>query len=180
VKTARNPLSAIESAGYLLEDSQLSKATQGELASIILRECRRLDVLVSTLDSIQPRSPAYRAVDLSSLLDEVVQFAEPATTAASITLRKEPGRAVSLMCDSSLMVQAVLNLITNAIPLAGRGATMVLSATTDRDQAVIQLSHRSPGDLGRLQISMTTAAEGTPRGHRRGGEAENQILMNGA
>ena len=180
VKTARNPLSAIESAGYLLEDPQLSNETQRELASIILRECRRLDVLISTLDFIQPRSPAYRAVDLSSLLDEVVQLAEPATTAASITLRKEPGSAVRLMCDSCLIIQAILNLITNAIPIAGSGASLVLSAETDNDQVVIHVSHRNPGDLGRLQIAMAKEAEGSPYGHRRGGKAENQILMNGA
>jgi nitrogen-specific signal transduction histidine kinase len=76
VRAVRAPLSAIESAGYVLEDSAFTDANHREVAAIILNECHRLDVLIRLLEFGHTQSPRYREVDLSSVLDEIVRCGE--------------------------------------------------------------------------------------------------------
>ena len=114
-QTVRSPLAAIESAGYVLEEEALTAENRREVAAIILKECHHLDVLIRSLEFVQPRSPTYREVMLSSLIAEIVRAASPVTEAASIRLRNAEGPDLSLVCDPDLIEQAVLNLMTNAI-----------------------------------------------------------------
>jgi len=159
VRAVRAPLSAIESAGYVLEDSVLTDANHREVAAIILKECHRLDVLIRLLESGHTRPPEYREVDLSSVLDEIVRCGEALTDAARITVRKEEGPGLRLVCDSELLEQAVLNLLGNAIRVA-HGGEIILSAHADRNNAVIEISNPRIGVLGQLGITMSTKPEG--------------------
>jgi len=159
VRAVRAPLSAIESAGYVLEDSVLTDANHREVAAIILKECHRLDVLIRLLEFGHARPPEYREVDLSSVLDETIRCGAALTDAAGITLRKEEGPALKVVCDSELLEQAVLNLLGNAIRVA-HGGEIILSAHADRNNAVIEISNPRIGVLGQLGITMTTMPEG--------------------
>ena len=158
VRAVRAPLSAIESAGYVLEDSALTDANHQEVASIILRECHRIEVLVRSMEFGQ-RLPAYREVDLSSLLDEIVRRGERLTETASITLRKEEGSDLSAVCDSDFLEQAVLDLLANAIRVAKPGDEIILSAHGDQGSAIIEISSRRLGILGHLGITLAAMPE---------------------
>jgi len=180
VQAVRAPLSAIESAGYVLEDAALTDENHREVAAIILRECHRLDVLIRPLDFIQTWSPAYREVDLSSLLDEIVRRGEPLTDAACIALRTVNGFGLRVVCDSELVEQAVLNLLANAIRVVEPGEEIALSARRDLNNAVIEISHGRMGVLGQVGITMAPMPQHALPMHppgadgRRKPEAENQ------
>jgi signal transduction histidine kinase len=158
VRAVRAPLSAIESAGYVLEDSALTDANHQEVASIILRECHRIEVLIRSMEFGQ-RLPAYRDVDLSSVLDEIVRRGAHLTETASITLRKEEGSDLNTVCDSDFLEQAVLNLLANAIRIAEPGDEIILSAHSDQSSAIIEISSRRIGILGHLGITLAAMPE---------------------
>jgi signal transduction histidine kinase len=170
VRAIRAPLSAIESAGYVLEDSALTDANHQEVASIILRECHRIEVLVRSMEFGQ-RLPAYREMDLSSLLDEIVRRGAHLTETASITLRKEEGADLSAVCDSDFLEQAVLNLLANAIRIAKPGDEIILSAHGDQSSAIIEISSRRIGVLGHLGITMAAMPESARHVHSPAVEA---------
>jgi signal transduction histidine kinase len=158
VRAVRAPLSAIESAGYVLEDSALTDANHQEVAGIILRECHRIEVLIRSVEFDQ-RLPAYREVDLSSVLGEIVRHGAYLTQTASITLRKEEGPDVNVVCDSGFLEQAVLNLLANVIRIAKPGDEIILSAHGEHSSAIIEISSRRIGVLGHLGITMAAMPE---------------------
>ena len=157
-RAVQAPLSAIESAGYVLEDSALTDASHREVAAIILRECHRLEAIIRSVEFGQ-RLPAYREVDISSVLDEIVRRGAHLTETASITLRKEERSDLKLVCDSEFLEQAVLNLLANAIRVAKRGDEIILSAHGDQSSAIIEISSRRIGVLGHLGITMAAIPE---------------------
>ena len=160
VRAIRAPLSAIESAGYVLEDSAVPDANQREVAAIILRECHRLDLLIQVLEFGETRLPDYRDVDLSSVLDEIVRSGAQLTDAAGISLRKGEGPGLRVVCDSSFLEQAGLNLLANAIKVAEHGDGIILSAHCDGNLAMIEISNRRLGVLGKLGIRMAAMPDG--------------------
>jgi hypothetical protein len=177
VRAVRAPLSAIESAGYVLEDSAFADVNHREVASIILNECHRLDVLIRLLEFGHARSPVYREVDLSSVLDEIIRCGEALGDAARITLRKDGCPGLRVICDSLLLEQAVLNLLANAIRVAEYGDEVIVSAHTDQSFAVIEISSPRTGVLAQLGITMTAMLEDThlhPTGLSREPKGRNQ------
>ena len=158
VRAVRAPLSAIESAGYVLEDSTWTDANHQEVAGIILRECHRIEVLIRSVE-FGEHLPAYRKVELSSVLDETVRRAALLTQTASVTLRKEEGPEVIVVCDSEFLEQAVLNLLANAIRIAEPHDEIILSAHGDQSSAIIEISSRRIGVLGHLGITTPAIPE---------------------
>ncbi len=159
VRAVRAPLSAIESAGYVLEDSTLTDENHHEVAGIILRECHRLDVLLRSLEIVQTWSPSYEEVALSSVLDEIIRRGDPLIEAAHITLRKEGGSDSTVVCDSELVEQAALNLLANATRVLERGDEVLLSAYRVKNTAIIEISDQRLGVLAQLGITLAATSE---------------------
>jgi signal transduction histidine kinase len=163
VRAVRAPLSAIESAGYVLEESTLTDENHREVAGIILRECHRLDVLLRSLETVQTWSPAHEQVTLSSVLDEIIRRGDPLTQAAHITLRKEKGSDLMMTCDSELVEQAALNLLANATRIVERGKEVLLSGYRVKNTAIIEISDKRLGVLAQLGITLAALSESEPR-----------------
>ncbi len=162
VRSVRAPLSAIESAGYVLEESTLTDENHREVASIILRECHRLDVLLRSLEIVQTWSPAHEEVALSSILDEIIRRGDPLTYAAHITLRKEAGSDMMIVCDAELVEQAALNLLANSTGLIERGKEVLLSGYRANNIAIIEISDQRLGVLAQLGITLAALSESAP------------------
>jgi signal transduction histidine kinase len=164
VRSVRGPLSAIESAGYVLEESTLTDENHREVAGIILRECHRLEVLLRSLEIVRTWSPAHEEVALSSMLDEIIRRGDPFTDAAHITLRKEEGSDMMIVCDSELIEQAALNLLANATGFIERGKEVRLSGYRVNNTAIIEISDERLGVLAQLGITLAGLSEGAPHG----------------
>jgi signal transduction histidine kinase len=160
VEAARVPLSVIESAAYVLEDAASAVENHREVAAIILKECRRLNVLIRLLEFVRTQLPVYEEAELSSMLDEIVRRGSALIEASNITLRKEANVGLRLVCDSELIEQAALNLLANAIRIVEPGDELVLSARSNMNNAVIEILHPRLGVLGQLGITMAAAPEG--------------------
>jgi two-component system nitrogen regulation sensor histidine kinase GlnL len=173
----KNPLGGLRGAAQLLE-RQLASPELREYTSVIIREADRLAGLVDSLLGPGGRVDR-RATNIHEVLEHVAQLVT-AESGGSITVRRDydPGLP-SLMLDRDLMVQAVLNLVRNAVAAMGEEGTVTLRTravtnftigdTRHRVIASIDIEDDGPGIPADLQDSVfyplvTSRPEGTGLG----------------
>ncbi len=116
----KNPLGGIRGAAQLLE-RQLNNPELREYTDVVISETDRLVGLVDTL--LGPGGPPNKQpVNVHELLEYVVRLIEPEDQKKLTILRDyDPGLPL-INLDRDQMVQALLNLVRNAIAaLAGQG-----------------------------------------------------------
>jgi two-component system nitrogen regulation sensor histidine kinase GlnL len=173
----KNPLGGIRGAAQLLE-RQLEEAELREYTDVIISETDRLAALVDTL--LGPGGPPNKEpVNVHELLEYVVRIIE-AEEQRSITIRREydPGLP-NIDLDRDQIVQALLNLVRNAIiALEGQGTLVLRSRavtnftigdTRHRVIASIEIEDDGPGIPADLQDSIfyplvTSRPDGTGLG----------------
>src|SRR5262249_42648981 len=147
VRQFRTPVTSIEGAGWVLEDSRLPDEKRQELVGIIRKESHRLNrVLSDVLDFTRPRKPRFRAVDLSTLVDEVIQLAGPKDHGPFFLFQKDISPDFPpLRCDPEQIRQALLNLAMNAIQATPGGGQIEISAQIEDGEAVIKVNDHGRG-----------------------------------
>jgi len=117
----KNPLGGIRGAAQLLE-RQLPDEELKEYTEVVINETDRLASLVDTL--LGPGGPPNKQpVNVHELLEYVVRIVE-AEDDRSLTIRRDYDAGLPLMdLDRDQMVQALLNLVSNAATaLEGQGS----------------------------------------------------------
>jgi signal transduction histidine kinase len=147
VRQFRTPLTSIEGAGWLLEDSRLPDDKRQEFVGIVRKESHRLNrVLSDVLDFARPQQPRFRSIDLSTLVDEVIQLAGSKGPAPLILLRKDiPPDFPPLECDPVQIRQVLLNLTMNSIQASTAGCEIEISARLENANAVIKVKDQGRG-----------------------------------
>jgi two-component system sensor histidine kinase AtoS len=147
VRQFRTPLTSIEGAGWLLEDGRLSEDKRQEIVRIVRKESHRLNrVLADVLDFAQPREPRFRAVELSMLVDEVIQLAGPKDHGPFFIFRKDiPPNFPPLRCDPELIRQVLLNVAMNSIQASPGGGQIDISARREEQAVVIRVKDYGRG-----------------------------------
>ncbi len=131
----RNPLSSIRGyATYLterLKDDPLGHAT----GRILIEETERLDrVLTDLLSLARPRDLAPAPADLAAVIDRVVTVAAPDAAEKGLRLTASlPEGGAQACVDADRLMQAVLNLVINAIQATPAGGEV--EAALERDEA---------------------------------------------
>ncbi|MDE7370467.1 MAG: PAS domain-containing sensor histidine kinase, partial [Desulfovibrio sp.] len=131
----RNPLSSIRGyATYLterLKDDPLGHAT----GQILMEETGRLDrVLTDLLSLARPRDLAPAPADLAAVLERVVTVAAPDAAEKSVRLTASLPKGGAEACvDADRLMQAVLNLVINAIQATPAGGEVEVAL--ERDEA---------------------------------------------
>jgi two-component system sensor histidine kinase HydH len=139
VHELRTPLASIEGAGFVLEDATLPEDKRQEFVGIILKECQRLDRLVGLLDATHPHLK-YCDMDVSSLLEDVIQAAAARADAVAHPLRKAAlPDFPPLTCDREQLQQVITNLTVNAMQATPPGQEIVLSAHSSNNQVFIEV-----------------------------------------
>lgn len=162
----RNPLGAIQLyAGMLVDDlsphgGQLDRCGLSQNAHKIASAVRGLNAIVNdVLSFARELSPAVTPVSVGQLFDRAADVCGPMITSAGVEVvrldRQTGGSALSVPADTMLMVQAMLNLIRNAVdaivqspPSAsggvGRGV-LTLDARREESQVVLVVRDTGPG-----------------------------------
>jgi len=125
----RSPLSAIQLFAELLR--QDLDADRQETVDDILVSVHSLDAVLSNLLSFsQPAKPNFQKVDIVSVLDESLLFAEPVINQQAISLIKEYSHN-ELYCHGDLeqLRQVCFNLILNAIQAMPTGGELRINAS---------------------------------------------------
>lgn len=127
----RNPLGAICGYATYLKDKLAGDEMGQAAAELLEEEARRLDSALSDLLHLARRPTlAYEDIDVEGLLQRVAAVALPDAGQKNIVIEIAPVENASpLRADANRLLQALLNLVLNAIQAADRGGRIVLSAS---------------------------------------------------
>lgn len=129
----KNPLGGLRGAAQLLE-RQLDSDDLKEYTGVIISEADRLATLVNTL--LGPGGPLRKqAINLHSLLEYVLRLVKPELSPHIVVQRDYDASLPDIEVDHDLMVQAVLNLVKNALTALDGQGNLVL-----RTRAVINFT----------------------------------------
>jgi signal transduction histidine kinase len=151
----KTPLTAIRGYGEALADDAVAPVDAGE---VIVAESERLRRLVDDLlelarfgraDFAVERTP----VDLEAVAQQVVQRHAPRAAELGVALRADVTPGASAVGDAQRLLQAVSNLVENALRLTPAGGEVLVSVSSGR----IEVRDTGPG----------LAAEDLPRAFER-------------
>ena len=143
----RTPVSSIEGAVWLLEDARVPQEKREEFLNIIRKESHHLDrALSDVLDFTQPRKPRFRDVELSPLIDEVIELAGPREHGPFFLFRKEiPPVLPRLRCDREQIRALLLNLALNSIQATPGGGQITIAVRPEGGQMRISVLDHGRG-----------------------------------
>jgi two-component system sensor histidine kinase CpxA len=152
----RTPLTRIRMAVELARDNEGDDTK--ELERVIL-ETEKLDQLIgqvlalARVDHGAP-APSHHPLDLSALVDSLVEEAEMEADAAGVTLTPRIAPGISIEGDASLLAAAIENVIRNALRYTPDGAAVEIALEPAAPGAVLRVRDRGPGvpegDLARI------------------------------
>ena len=151
VHSLKNMLSGLRGGMYLLELHQKNRS-QDQLdqgLEMLDRNLKRVKALVHNLLMIsKPREPENELADADGLLLEALQCARPQAGDKGVTLLHDnpPGQA-QLMLDREMILDALANLISNAIDAAAQSGDGLVSCRLElgRGEATFVIQDNGPG-----------------------------------
>jgi len=143
----KNPLGGLRGAAQLLE-REFSDDNLKEYTRIIIREADRLRNLVDRM--LGPtRPPDYRPVNIHEILEQVRQLVE-AETGKTLEIQQDYDPSIpQLLGDFDQLIQAVLNIVQNAVHALDSKGIILLRTRIQRQQTIGHTRHKL---LARLDI----------------------------
>lgn len=136
----KNPLGGIRGAAQLLE-RDFPDSDHREYTRVIIREVDRLQNLVNRL--LGPnRLPQKAPVNVHEVLEHVRQLAEAEGQAQLRFLRDYDPSIPELIADREQLIQAVLNIVRNAMQSVGGAGVIALRSRTRRQYTIGGVRHR--------------------------------------
>ncbi len=175
----RNPLGAIKGAVEILQDDFPSGHPKAEFYSILLREVERLnDVLTNFLSFARPVTPHLVPLDVRAVLTALEGLISGQARAHQVQIftsfHTGPSR---VMADETLLKQAFLNIMLNAVEAMPQGGDLAISTRLSPEGSAggrpewieIVFDDTGPGiqeeDVGRIfDPFFTTKKDGTGLG----------------
>lgn len=126
----KTPVTSIQGFATLLRDDDGTPESRHRAVEIINRQAWRLSRLIEGLFlMVRARSGALkfspRPLDLSALTERAVQELKPLISGSDITIDIEP--SCRILGDETLLEHAIFSLITSALTLFNKCATLVVS-----------------------------------------------------
>jgi two-component system OmpR family sensor kinase len=168
----RTPLAVVSGHVDMLRDVRMGRAERAEELALISDEVARMGRLVDdllALARLESAAPgAHQPLDVSSLLEEAAARGRGLGTRV-MTVTASPGLWVSGNPDQ--LMQALLNLVSNAVTHTADGGAITLAAQPRGDRVRITVTDAGPGirrdDLPRV-FDRFYRVQG-PRGESSGG-----------
>jgi two-component system nitrogen regulation sensor histidine kinase GlnL len=137
----KNPLGGLRGAAQLLA-RQLASVELREYTNVIISEADRLAALVDTL--LGPGGPPNKQpVNVHELTEYVLKLVEPSLRPGIVVRRDyDPGLPV-IDLDRDQMVQAVLNLVQNALAALDGHGTLTLRTRATTNFTIGEVRHRA-------------------------------------
>jgi heavy metal sensor kinase len=137
----RTPLTIIRTTTEVALDKRLSSEEHRDLLCGILEECERLTRLIEQLlalarEDARTGETAIQAIDLSSLVKQVVEDMRPLAEARGLAFVVEVDSPLTISGNALRLRQVCYNLLENSIKYTPAGGTITLRAER-KDQAAI-------------------------------------------
>jgi two-component system, OmpR family, phosphate regulon sensor histidine kinase PhoR len=147
----RTPLSTMRAmAETVMLRAEDDKETCVQFAGRLVGEVERLTALVDDLLSLAEFEEGRRAlitnrVPVSDVVDRAIGLARPAAEAKSIDLTTSGDLSMQVEVDPDLILQALTNLVANAINYTPAGGSVTVSADQEADRVSISVSDTGIG-----------------------------------
>lgn len=148
----RTPLTSIIGYLELLEDEDSGKLEPEQRAylEIVQRSTVRLVELVGDLLLVAeaergPLALDLKEIDVATLVGNAVESARPASDARGVVLRLEPGAKGTVWGDPTRLAQMLDNLVSNAIKFTPEGGRVLVRATEQGGDALIEVVDTGSG-----------------------------------
>ncbi|RMH05411.1 MAG: PAS domain-containing protein [Nitrospirae bacterium] len=153
----RNPLGSIELFASLLSSEVQDRDERQSLVEQILMAVRMLNHLLSNFLVVTgPPQPRRQLMDVATLIRDIVSLASHALREHAITVRERIGPdAHVLEADRTLVRQAGLNLLLNAIQASPRGGVVEITSQcipTDHRAACLRTGYEGSTDTSMLAL----------------------------
>jgi signal transduction histidine kinase len=148
----RTPLTAIREGTNLFIEGKGGAVTEKQirLLTIISEESDRLIGLVNSvldLSKLESGMLAFNITkaDLAPLITRVVNEAGPLAEAKHIKINREVQELPALPMDTERMLQALRNLLGNALKFTPRGGTVRIAAWSEMNTVIVSVTDSGPG-----------------------------------
>lgn len=149
----KTPIATVKSyVETLLDGAQYDPADLDRFLKIVLKQNDRLAAIVDdllTLSRLQsaPASQqlALNQQDACGLLQTSSDICQARADAKSIQIEQKCKAPINIMADESLMTQAVVNLLDNAIKYSNENTIITLSVVLEEDQVRLSVCDQGPG-----------------------------------
>lgn len=166
-----NPLHSISGhLELLLEDPVLPEKVKRPLQIVSSQADRMIKVLKTLLAIFRSSEPAREPVDILSLVEEVVELAEPRLRAAEVSVSIVPvGGLPNVMADPHALQGLFINLLENALDAIGQGGSVSIRLEAGERGITVHVRDSGPGIPESLQSRIfdpffTTKPRGTGLG----------------
>lgn len=145
----RTPLTTIMGYSSFMLDNLAKDEEQKEYLQTIYNATRRLEELINNFLDLQRLKASHGPFDVSPiplppLLEEIVSLF--ANTSAKHTLEIDcPTNLPSILGDGEQLLQVLNNLVSNAFKFSPNGGMIVIKATQQGDNIIIQVSDEGIG-----------------------------------
>jgi two-component system, NtrC family, nitrogen regulation sensor histidine kinase GlnL len=136
----KNPLGGLRGAAQLLA-LELADPELKEYTQIIIAESDRLQGLMDKL--LGPNKPPdFKVINIHEVLERVRQLVEAESSGSlSITCDYDPS-IPDIRADRDLLIQAVLNIVKNAVQALDGNGTIILKTRIQRNQPIGRQHHK--------------------------------------
>ena len=166
----RNPLSSIKGFATYFRTKFEPGSKDHDLAEVMIGEADRLNRVVSELlELTRPSELRLAGTVPADLLTHALRLVEDDCRSRGIAVQTRFGDVGPVVLDADRMLQAVLNLLLNAIQAMPDGGTLSVSAQAVRDRLELRVADTGSGipreDLDRVfDPYFTTKNQGTGLG----------------
>lgn len=174
----KNPLGGLRGAAQLL-NLEITDPALKEYTEIIIAESDRLQGLMDKL--LGPNTPPdFKMLNVHEVLERVRQLVEAEATSSSLSIVCDYDPSIpDIKADRNLLIQAVLNIVKNAVQAVENKGKIILKTRIQRNQTIGRQHHKltvkidiidnghgiNPDILERIFYPMITGrAEGTGLG----------------
>jgi heavy metal sensor kinase len=146
----RNPLMGLRGAGEIALQRDRTPLEYRETIAGMLEEAGRLNRVVNQLlamarlDAARLRSD-FSPQDAADIARRAMTLRRSQASAKNLKMEEAAPAAVPVTANRTLIMEAVANLLDNAIRHSPEGGTITVEVRTERDQAVISVLDQGPG-----------------------------------
>jgi signal transduction histidine kinase len=146
----RTPLTR---ARLTLERGRTNAATLEQLQAAADKAIANLDQSLAIITALlrlaeienSRRSAAFGSVPLHEMLREVCDIYEPIAENKNVDLRVEVGHRLSVLGDRDLLLEAVANLVDNAVKFTPEGGRVSIELIRGEDETIVRVSDTGCG-----------------------------------
>ena len=177
----KTPLTSIRMFSEILGDTGLPPNKQKEYLNIISGETERLTRLINNILDFAKiekniKEYTFREIDIVSLVKDVLHMMAYQLQMNSFSVHQEYSQdEIAVMADKDALIEACINLISNAIKYSADKKEIKISVSTNGQTATIAISDKGIGipeekmleifePYHRLDSGKSTGAEGTGLG----------------